>query len=208
MRTRIPAVLAALFLTVSAAALQAQQDTTKRDTTVQDTTRRATTQAKPDSTQPVPVQPVPVQPVPVQPAPVTPAPTEAAPAAPAPAPAAAPATAGVRPGMTEADVRQQWGEPVTVRRRNEWTYMFYTNGHERRLGYYDTVFLQNGQVVDAIVRSPDHVYLGVSSSPEGRVPQFTPPQHAAPADSTRQPAEVGGVRVNSPAQPAPSRPED
>lgn len=108
-------------------------------------------------------------------------------------------TFAVRPGMSETDVRQRWGEPVAVRRLNDWTYMFYENGMERHLGYYDTVFLQGGAVVDAIVRAEGRMYMGQSSSPEGRAPVFTPPrQPGQPADTTRPPAEVGGVRVTPP----------
>ncbi len=103
------------------------------------------------------------------------------------------ATGGaVKPGMTEAEVRAQWGDPVAVRRMNDWTYLFFRNGRERQVGYYDVVFLQGGQVVDAIVRGADHAYAGQSSSPEGRTPHFTPPQ-AAPADSAS--GAVTGVRV-------------
>ncbi len=96
------------------------------------------------------------------------------------------------PGMTEAQVRALWGEPVAVRRMNDWTYLFYRNGREREVGYYDVVFLQGGQVVDAIVRGAGHVYAGQSSSPEGRQPEYTPPQ-GAPADSGT--GAVTGVRV-------------
>ncbi len=114
-------------------------------------------------------------------------------------------TRTVRPGMSEADVRARWGEPVAVRRLNDWTYLFYRNGEERRVGYYDVVMLQNGQVMDAIVRSPEHVYTGQSSSPPGRTPEFTrpaQPPEAAPG------AAVTGVHVTSPgtAAPPPSEP--
>jgi outer membrane protein assembly factor BamE (lipoprotein component of BamABCDE complex) len=108
--------------------------------------------------------------------------------------AAAPAQDNaVRPGMTEAEVRARWGEPLATRTANDWTYLFYGNLRERRVGYEDVVFLQHGQVMDAIVRSPDHVYAGESSSPEGRVPVFTPPQ-GQPADTAKG-AAVTGVRV-------------
>ena len=108
--------------------------------------------------------------------------------------AAAPAPDNiVRPGMTEAEVRAHWGVPLATRTANDWTYLFYRNAHTRRVGFEDVVFLQHGQVMDAIVRSPDHVYGGVSSSPEGRVPVFTPPQ-GQPADSTKG-AAVTGVQV-------------
>jgi len=99
----------------------------------------------------------------------------------------------VRPGMTEAEVRARWGDPLATRTANDWTYLFYRNRHERRVGFEDVVLLQHGQVMDAIVRSPDHVYTGVSSSPEGRMPVFTPPQGQQP-DSTKG-AAVTGVQV-------------
>ena len=112
-------------------------------------------------------------------------------------------TKAVRPGMTEAEVRARWGDPAIVRRLNDWTYLFYRNGEERRIGYYDTVFLQNGQVMDAIVRSADHMYLGQSSSPPDRAPVFTPP--AQPPQSSA-PGAVMGVHVNAPASAPPSPP--
>jgi outer membrane protein assembly factor BamE (lipoprotein component of BamABCDE complex) len=98
----------------------------------------------------------------------------------------------VRPGMTEAEVRAAWGDPVAVRRMNDWTYLFFRNGRERAVGTYDVVFLQGGQVMDAIVRGPDHAYAGTSSSPEGRTPEFTPPAQP-PADTSS--GAVTGVRV-------------
>jgi hypothetical protein len=116
-------------------------------------------------------------------------------------------TKAVRPGMTETDVRARWGDPAMVRRLNDWTYLFYRNGDERHIGYYDTVFLQNGQVMDAIVRSADHMYLGQSSSPPDRQPAFTPP--AQPPQSSA-PGAVTGVHVNAPvgAPAAPPGPEE
>ncbi|MBI1723503.1 MAG: hypothetical protein HYR48_06320 [Gemmatimonadetes bacterium] len=111
-------------------------------------------------------------------------------------------TTAVRPGMTEADVRNRWGEPVAVRRVNDWTYLFYRNGLEQQWGFYDLVLLQNGQVVDAIVRAPEHLYLGQSSSPGDRVPEFTPPPPPRPDTAA---GAVTGVRVTTPTMP--SRPE-
>lgn len=86
----------------------------------------------------------------------------------------------IRPGMSEADVRARWGEPLTVRRANEWTYLFYQSGVEHIHRFNDVVFLQNGQVVDAIVRAPSRSYLGQSSSPPTRAPENTPPPTARP----------------------------
>ena len=112
-------------------------------------------------------------------------------------------TNAVRPGMSESDVADRWGQPVAVRRINDWTYLFFRNGQERELGYYDVVFLQGGQVVDAVVRAPEHVYLGTSSSPAGRVPEFTPPRQTPPPGGGAAGA-VTGVRVNAPpGAPAP-----
>jgi len=105
---------------------------------------------------------------------------------------AAPTGSPVKPGMSEADVRAAWGAPVAVRRMNDWTYLFFRNGRERQVGYYDVVMLQGGQVMDAIVRSPDHVYSGQSSSPEGRTPVYTPPAGQA-ADTSS--GAVTGVKV-------------
>jgi len=106
---------------------------------------------------------------------------------------AQPTGGAVKPGMAEADVRAAWGDPVAVRRLNDWTYLFYRNGRERHVGTYDVVFLQGGQVVAAIVRTTDHTYSGQSSSPEGRTPEYTPP--GRPSADTSSGA-VTGVRVN------------
>jgi hypothetical protein len=95
---------------------------------------------------------------------------------------------------------QRWGEPLAIRRLNNWTYLFYENGTETEGGYHDTVFLQDGRVVDVIIRASGRMYLGTSSSPEGRMPEFTAPRNAA-TDTTVAP--VGGVRVNPPANPKP-----
>ena len=113
-----------------------------------------------------------------------------------PAPAAAQdSSAMIRPGMSEADVRARWGEPVAVRRANDWTYLSYANGDERHVGWYDTVFLQGGQVVDCIARGPGHVYLGQSSSPGNRTPERTAPaQPTQPSDGAAF-GTVTGVRV-------------
>ncbi|HXF95902.1 MAG TPA: hypothetical protein VNI61_07340 [Gemmatimonadales bacterium] len=79
-------------------------------------------------------------------------------------------TGTIAPGMTERDVYSLWGPPVGVRRAGEWTYLYFRNGCEYSCGTYDVVFLQNGLVVDAILRWPGHGYSGQSSSPPGVVP--------------------------------------
>jgi hypothetical protein len=79
-------------------------------------------------------------------------------------------TGTVSPGMSERDVYLIWGSPAAVRRAGEYTYLFFRNGCEYTCGTMDVVTLQNGQVVDAIVRWDGHRYSGESSSPPGRVP--------------------------------------
>ena len=106
-------------------------------------------------------------------------------------------TSTVRPGMTEAEVRQRWGEPIAIRRINDWTYLFFANG-DRHFGFLDFVMLQGGQVMDAVVRAPEHVYLGPSSSPPDRLPAFTAPHQPQTSDA---PAAVTGVRVSAPNPP-------
>jgi hypothetical protein len=108
-------------------------------------------------------------------------------------PAAQHDAGAIRPGMREADVRARWGEPAATRRAGDFAYLFYANGAERRVGWYDVVFLENGQVVDAIVRGPGRTYLGISSAPPGRTPGPTSRPGAA---DPNQPGAMTGVRVN------------
>lgn len=84
-------------------------------------------------------------------------------------------TGTVAPGMSREAVVAVWGVPVAERTSGAWTYLYYRNGCEVTCGTFDVVFLQDGQVVDAIVRGPGHTYAGVSSSPPDREAQPTPP---------------------------------
>jgi hypothetical protein len=84
-------------------------------------------------------------------------------------------TGTVTPGMTREEVIAVWGVPVIERQQGEWTYLHFRNGCEITCGKHDVVFLQNGQVVDAVVRGRGHTYAGNSSSPEERQPEATPP---------------------------------
>ncbi len=84
-------------------------------------------------------------------------------------------TGTVSPGMSRDAVVGQWGEPVLERTAGDLTFMYFRNGCEATCGTYDVVFLDNGQVVDAIVRFAGHTYTGVSSSPPDRTAEFTPP---------------------------------
>jgi hypothetical protein len=91
-------------------------------------------------------------------------------------PAAAQDAALIRPGMTEAEVVAAWGEPLARRVRGQFTYLHFETDCLKECGTYDVVILEGGQVVDAIARSRNHRYDGVSSSPADRAPEFTPPR--------------------------------
>ena len=84
-------------------------------------------------------------------------------------------TGTVEPGWTAEDVIAVWGEPVTARSSGTWTFLYFRNGCEYACGTFDVVILDGNQVVDAIVRGPGHTYAGISSSPQGRLAEFTPP---------------------------------
>ncbi|MDH3496892.1 MAG: hypothetical protein OER21_09025 [Gemmatimonadota bacterium] len=84
-------------------------------------------------------------------------------------------TGTVNPGMSRDEVITVWGPPVAERTAGDFAYLYFRNGCELACGTFDVVFLQNGQVVDAIVRGPGHTYSGQSSSPPGRPAVPTPP---------------------------------
>jgi len=84
-------------------------------------------------------------------------------------------TGTVDPGMTRDQVIAIWGEPLVERGSDDWLYLYFRNGCEISCGTDDVVLLQDGQVVDAIVRGQGHTYSGVSSSPPGRTAELTVP---------------------------------
>ena len=83
-------------------------------------------------------------------------------------------TGTVNPGMSEREVYELWAAPAAVRRVGQYTYLFFRNGCEYTCGTMDVVTLQDGKVVDAIVRWDGHRFSGESSSPPGRVPFANP----------------------------------
>lgn len=85
-------------------------------------------------------------------------------------PYSSPFTGTIDPGMGEKDVYALWGPPADVRRQGEYTYLFFPNGCEHSCGTADVVMLQNGKVVDAILRWQGHSYSGQSSSPAATQP--------------------------------------
>jgi hypothetical protein len=80
----------------------------------------------------------------------------------------------IAPGMTADDVTAAFGQPDGVSSRGPFTYYFYNNGCEYECGFPDLVILQDGQVVDAVLRAPWNEYSGASSSPKGTVARPTP----------------------------------
>lgn len=85
----------------------------------------------------------------------------------------------IKPGMTEAEVREQWGEPLTVKKLGIMSYMYYRSECLRTCGTNDVVFLENGQVIDAVVRDRSRKYDGIASSPADRKPEPTAPSPGA-----------------------------
>ena len=79
----------------------------------------------------------------------------------------------IKPGMSQADVEAAWGKPLTARTAGAMTYLYYKNDCLKRCGTYDVVFLEHGQVIDAVVRDSHRGYDGVASSPRDRKPQAT-----------------------------------
>ncbi|HTY05527.1 MAG TPA: hypothetical protein VMC86_03330 [Gemmatimonadales bacterium] len=156
-------------------------------------------------------EPPPVVPHHAQPAPQTQPAATPPPAAPAPKVAVKPVqdqsydspdTGTIAPGMTESQVYTLWGAPTAVRHAGTRTYLFFQNGCGRSCGTADVVTLDNGQVVDAIVRWPGHGYSGQSSSPKGG--------RAAPADTTpaATPAAAPAPAVTPAPAPTPVMPAD
>jgi hypothetical protein len=80
----------------------------------------------------------------------------------------------IAPGMTGDEVKATFGQPDGVSTRGPYIYYFYNNGCEYECGFPDLVILENGQVVDAVLRAPWNEYAGESSSPKGTVARPTP----------------------------------
>lgn len=92
----------------------------------------------------------------------------------------------VSPGMTRNQVVAALGEPATARTASEYSYLFYANACGKACGMNDLVILRGDSVVDAIFRSPDRHYTGVSSSPAPVLPRTS----AKPAAKKRRPLTV------------------
>src|SRR3989441_7287058 len=102
-----------------------------------------------------------------------PKPARQAPAVPLPTrdvPYNSPDTGTIAPGMREREIYSMWGPAIAVRHQGDMTFLYYPNGCEYTCGTADVVFLQNGQVVDAVLRWPGHGYSGQASSPAATPP--------------------------------------
>ena len=71
----------------------------------------------------------------------------------------------ISPGMSEAQVVKALGQPATVRKNGDRTFLFYANTCGKNCGMSDLVILTRDSVTDAIFRSADRKYSGTSSSP-------------------------------------------
>lgn len=140
-------------------------------------------------------------------------------AAQTPAAAAPPARTDhvVEPGMTREQVVASLGKPLGARTVGARTFLFYSNGRERRVGMQDVVFLENDGVVDAIFRAPHRRYTGTSSLQPGVKPAPThiiaPARGLSPARATAldsvsrrtSPQQRDTARVRMNPAPAPTR---
>ncbi|MDQ3556917.1 MAG: outer membrane protein assembly factor BamE, partial [Gemmatimonadota bacterium] len=79
--------------------------------------------------------------------------------------AAAAQTGPIRAGMSEAEVRSAFGAPALTRTSGEWSYLFYRNACTPRCGSDDVVFLRDGAVVTAVLRTPARRFSGPAASP-------------------------------------------
>jgi hypothetical protein len=104
----------------------------------------------------------------------------------------------IEPGMSQAQVVERLGQPLTVRAYGSFTYLLYKNGCEKKCGMNDLVVLESDKVVDAVFRSSTRKYAGTSSSPRsipaeearhgttGGAPLTTPPKKPDADDQTSQ----------------------
>ncbi|MDB4950408.1 MAG: hypothetical protein JWM27_3057 [Gemmatimonadetes bacterium] len=77
---------------------------------------------------------------------------------------AATAQQAIRAGMSAEQVRAAFGAPARTREQGDWTYWFYANGCPVRCGSDDVVFLQDGKVVAAVLRTGTRQFDGPNAS--------------------------------------------
>ena len=91
--------------------------------------------------------------------------------------AATPDSGVIKPGMTVDQVVAAWGKPMRSVTGGGFGYLYYASGCLRSCGSEDVVFLDHGQVIDAIARGLGHRYDGVTSLSPERKPGYTAPAH-------------------------------
>lgn len=91
----------------------------------------------------------------------------------------------ISPGMTVDEVRSTFGAPARVREQGAWSYLFYANNCQPGCGSADVVFLREGQVVAAVLRSPARHFAGSAAAVALRTV----------ADSSARPA--GSIRIDT-----------
>ncbi|HEY2848960.1 MAG TPA: outer membrane protein assembly factor BamE [Gemmatimonadaceae bacterium] len=120
----------------------------------------------------------------------------------------------IDPGMTREQVVARLGRPVSEHSSSHATYLYYSNGDEKRYGMHDFVVLEDGKVVDAVFRSEGRKYNGKSSSPApvaaedaiakghgGRAPSHpAPPVERKPAPPVERKPAPPVERKAAPAQ--------
>ncbi|MFI5231918.1 MAG: outer membrane protein assembly factor BamE [Gemmatimonadales bacterium] len=79
--------------------------------------------------------------------------------------------ASIDPGMNREEVIARLGKPVSEHASGARTYLYYSNGDEKKYGMHDLVALENGKVVDAVFRSSARKFNGKSSSPAAVPPE-------------------------------------
>jgi hypothetical protein len=101
--------------------------------------------------------------------------------------------ASIDPGMSREQVIARLGKPISEHSSGDHTYLYYSNGDEKKYGMHDLVALENGKVVDAVFRASTRKFSGKSSSPapvpveaaiakgHGRVPPKPAPVEKKPA---------------------------
>ena len=111
----------------------------------------------------------------------------------------------IAPGMTAEEVQSILGAPAVVRDQGEWQYLFYTNRCLPRCGSDDVVFLREGRVAAAVLRSPQRRFAGPSASAVLQTMQ--PEPGAAAARGVSAPGvrgdnagggSVSGIRIQAP----------
>jgi hypothetical protein len=123
-------------------------------------------------------------------------------------------TGSIDSGMTKEQVVARLGKPISEHSSGGSTYLYYSNGDEKKYGMHDMVALENGKVVDAVFRSSARRYTGKSSSPAAVAPEDAAakghggrPMKPAPVEKKPTPpakkADVP-VKTGAPMKTAPS----